>query len=102
MKEHSNINVKKGSTPYKIRLIVQSLIFITFICLLLYADPLAEKDKTVEIFLCLSPLSAIGTMVAAREFIINYRNEIRMNNNGIRVSHDAERIKPANHLIAYK
>ena len=72
MKEHSNINIKTGSTPYKIRLIVQSLIFITFICLLLYADPLAEKDKATEIFLCLSPLSAIGTMVAAREFIINY------------------------------
>jgi polyferredoxin len=72
MTEHSRINVKRGSIPYKIRLIVQSLVFIIFIYLLLHADPLAEKDKTVEIFLCLSPLSAIGAMAAAREFIINY------------------------------
>ena len=72
MTEHSNTNVKTSSAPYKIRRIVQSLIFIIFICLLLYADPLAEKDGMVDIFLRLSPLSAIGAMVAARELILNY------------------------------
>ena len=72
MTEHSNTNVKTGSTPYKIRRIVQSLIFIIFICLLLYADPLAENDGMVDIFLRLSPLSAIGAMVAAKELILNY------------------------------
>ncbi len=40
--------------------------------MLLYADPIAEKDKSVNIFLRLSPLSAIGAMVAAKEFIIQY------------------------------
>jgi len=72
MAEHINTSVKRGSTPYKIRRIVQSLIFIIFICLLLYADPLAEKDGMVDIFLRLSPLSAIGAMVAAKELILNY------------------------------
>ncbi len=72
MTGRSDINVRTGSIPYKIRLCVQTLVFIIFICLLLYADPITEKDRTVNIFLRLSPLSAIGSMVAAREFIINY------------------------------
>ncbi|MFQ5712457.1 MAG: DUF6599 family protein [Candidatus Scalinduaceae bacterium] len=72
MTKRSDINVKKGSLYYKIRLIVQGLIFAIFICLLIHADPIAEKDKAVNIFLRLSPLSAIGAMVAAKEFIFQY------------------------------
>ncbi|MHC4453335.1 MAG: DUF6599 family protein, partial [Planctomycetota bacterium] len=63
---------KKGSINYKIRLTVQTLVFAVFICLLIFADPIAEKDKAVDIFLRMSPLSAIGAMVAAKEFIIRY------------------------------
>ncbi len=72
MTGNSNVNIKKGSTNYKIRLAVQILVFIVFICLLIYADPIAEKDGTVDIFLRMSPLSAIGAMVAAKEFIVRY------------------------------
>ncbi len=72
MTGNSNVNIKKGSINYKIRLAVQILVFIVFICLLIYADPIAEKDGTVDIFLRMSPLSAIGAMVAAKEFIIKY------------------------------
>ena len=72
MKELSNINSKKGSINYKIRLVVQTLVFAAFICLLIFADPIAEKDGTVDIFLRMSPLSAIGAMVAAKEFIVRY------------------------------
>ena len=67
-----DVNAKKGSINYKIRLTVQTLVFAAFICLLVYADPIAEKDGTVDIFLRMSPLSAIGAMVAAKEFIIRY------------------------------
>ena len=66
------VNTKKGSIYYKIRLTVQILVFVVFICLLIYADPIAEKDGTVDIFLRMSPLSAIGAMVAAKEFIVRY------------------------------
>ncbi len=72
MEKRSSANVKIGSKPYKIRLFVQAIVFIIFIFLLLFADPLTERDKTVNIFLRLSPLSAIGAMVAAREFILLY------------------------------
>ena len=72
MTGNSNVNIKKGSINYKIRLAVQILVFIVFICLLIYADPIAEKDGTVDIFLRMSPLSAIGAMVAAKEFIVRY------------------------------
>ncbi|MFQ5685594.1 MAG: DUF6599 family protein [Candidatus Scalindua sp.] len=72
MTEFSKVNTKKGSINYKIRLAVQILVFIVFICLLIYADPIAEKDGTVDIFLRMSPLSAIGAMVAAKEFIVRY------------------------------
>ncbi|MFQ5964439.1 MAG: DUF6599 family protein [Candidatus Scalinduaceae bacterium] len=72
MTGHRDVNVKKGSITYKIRLFVQAFIFIIFICLLIYADPIAERDKAVNIFLRLSPLSAIGAMVAAKEFIVMY------------------------------
>ncbi|MBT7349653.1 4Fe-4S binding protein, partial [candidate division WWE3 bacterium] len=72
MTEHRNINPKKGSINYKIRLIVQVLIFAAFISLLIFADPIAEKNGTVDVFLRMSPLSAIGAMVAAKEFIVRY------------------------------
>ncbi len=72
MAKRGDINIKTGSKPYKIRVFVQAIIFIIFIFLLLFADPLTERDKTVNIFLRLSPLSAIGAMVAAREFIFLY------------------------------
>jgi len=72
MSRHSNVKTAKGSINYKIRLAIQALVFAAFICLLLYADPIAEKDGTVDIFLRMSPLSAIGAMVAAKEFIVRY------------------------------
>ena len=42
--------------------------------MLIFADPIAEKDGIVDIFLRnnMSPLSAIGAMVAAKEFIVRY------------------------------
>ncbi|MCP4252960.1 MAG: 4Fe-4S dicluster domain-containing protein [Candidatus Scalindua sp.] len=72
MTEHRNINSMKGSINYKIRLVVQVLVFAAFISLLVFADPIAEKDGAVDIFLRMSPLSAIGAMVAAKEFIVRY------------------------------
>jgi len=72
MTEINKINSKKGSINYKIRLVVQTLIFAAFICLLIFADPIAEKGGTVDVFLRMSPLSAIGAMVAAKEFIVRY------------------------------
>ncbi len=72
MSKQSNFNAKKGFTNYKIRLVVQTIVFAAFICLLIFADPIAEKDGTVDIFLRMSPLSAIGAMVAAKEFIARY------------------------------
>ena len=68
----SKVNAKKGSINYKIRLMVQTLVFSAFVCLLIFADPIAEKDGMVDIFLRMSPLSAIGAMVAAKEFIVRY------------------------------
>ncbi len=50
-----DVNAKKDSINYKIRLTVQTLIFAAFICLLVYADPIAEKDGAVDIFLRMSP-----------------------------------------------
>jgi len=72
MTGNRDVNAKKGSINYKIRLTVQTLVFAAFICLLVYADPIAEKDGMVDIFLRMSPLSAIGAMVAAKEFIVRY------------------------------
>ena len=72
MTELSKVNTKKGSANYKIRLAVQTVVFAAFICLLIFADPIAEKDGTVDVFLRMSPLSAIGAMVAAKEFIVRY------------------------------
>jgi len=72
MTGHRNVNTKKDSANYKIRLVVQTVVFAAFICLLIFADPIAEKDGTVDIFLRMSPLSAIGAMVAAKEFIVRY------------------------------
>ncbi|MGR3176884.1 MAG: DUF6599 family protein [Candidatus Anammoxibacter sp.] len=60
------------SKLYRIRQTVQVLSFILFICFLVYLDPLTEQGKTVNFFVRLSPLSAIGAMIAARELIINF------------------------------
>ncbi len=68
----SKVKVKKGLTNYKIRLTVQTLVFAAFICLLIYADPIAEKDVMVDIFFRMSLLSAIGAMVVVKEFIMRY------------------------------
>ena len=57
---------------YRIRQSVQVLSFIVFICFLVYIDPLTEQGQTVNFFVRLSPLSAIGAMIAARELIINF------------------------------
>lgn len=57
---------------YRVRQTVQILSYILFICLLIYIDPLTERGKTVNFFVRLSPLSAIGAMVAAREIIVSF------------------------------
>ncbi|MBT6048377.1 MAG: hypothetical protein HOG49_16370, partial [Candidatus Scalindua sp.] len=57
MTELSKVNAKKGSVNYKIRLVVQTVAFTAFICLLIFADPIAEKDGAVDVFLRMSPLS---------------------------------------------
>lgn len=57
---------------YRVRQVVQVLSFTLFVCLLIYADPLSEHGKTVNYFLRLSPLSAIGAMVASREVILKF------------------------------
>ncbi|MDR4504641.1 MAG: 4Fe-4S dicluster domain-containing protein [Candidatus Scalindua sp.] len=57
---------------YKIRLIVQGMLFTLFLVLLIFSDPIAETDRSVNFFLRSSPLSAVAAMVAAREFIIQY------------------------------
>ena len=72
MSGHQTINPRKGSRAYKIRIIVQGILFVVFLFLLIFADPIAEKDTSVNIFLRSSPLSAIGAMVAAKEFIVQY------------------------------
>lgn len=61
-----------GSNMYKLRRISQIVCFILFLCLLIYLDPLTSRGFSPQVFLCLSPLSAIGAMVAAKEFIIEY------------------------------
>ncbi len=58
--------------PYYVRRIVQYLSFSIFLYLLLFLDPLTERDLSANIFLRMSPLSAIGAMMAAKAFILKY------------------------------
>ena len=62
----------KNNWVYYARKISQYLSFSIFIYLLLFLDPLTEKDLSANIFLRMSPLSAIGAMVAAKTFILKY------------------------------
>ena len=63
---------KKNEWPYYARKVVQYLAFSIFIYLLLFLDPLTEKDLSANIFLRMSPLSAIGAMMTAKTFILKY------------------------------
>jgi len=60
----------KGEWVYYARKITQYLSFSIFLYLLLFLDPLTERDLSANIFLRMSPLSAIGTMMAANAFIL--------------------------------
>src|SRR4030067_3799343 len=62
----------KNEWPYYPRKVVQYLTFSFFIYLLLFLDPLTERDFQGNIFLRMSPLSAIGAMMAAKTFILKY------------------------------
>lgn len=65
-------NHNKNEWPYYTRRVVQYLAFSLFIYLLLFLDPLTERDFQGNIFLRMSPLSAIGAMMAAKTFILKY------------------------------
>src|SRR5574337_1198071 len=62
----------KHEWPYYARKITQYLAFSNFLYLLLFLDPLTERDLSANIFLRMSPLSAIGAMMAAKTFILKY------------------------------
>ncbi len=62
----------KNDWFYYARRVVQYLSFSIFIYLLLFLDPLTERDFSANIFLRMSPLSAIGAMMAAKTFISKY------------------------------
>lgn len=62
----------KSSKPYYARKIIQYLSFSVFIYLLVFLDPFTEKDLPVNVFLRMSPLSAIGAMAATKTFIMAY------------------------------
>lgn len=62
----------RNEWPYYGRRVVQYLSFSTFLYLLLFLDPLTEKDLSANIFLQMSPLSAIGAMMATKSFIFKY------------------------------
>ena len=62
----------KHEWPYYARKIVQYLSFSVFLYLLLFLDPLTERDLSANVFLRMSPLSAIGAMMAAKAFILKY------------------------------
>ncbi|MBI2472642.1 MAG: 4Fe-4S dicluster domain-containing protein [Planctomycetes bacterium] len=62
----------RNEWPYYARKVVQYFSFSIFIYLLLFLDPLTEKDLSGNIFLRMSPLSAIGAMMAAKTFILKY------------------------------
>ncbi|MBI5308592.1 MAG: 4Fe-4S dicluster domain-containing protein, partial [Planctomycetes bacterium] len=65
-------NITKDMLPYYARKIVQYLSFSLFLYLLLFVDPLTERDFGANVFLRMSPLSAIGAMAAAKVFIATY------------------------------
>ena len=62
----------KNDWFYYARRVVQYFSFSIFIYLLLFLDPLTEKDLSCNIFPRMSPLSAIGAMMAANTFILKY------------------------------
>ena len=62
----------KNDWFYYARRVVQYFSFSIFIYLLLFLDPLTEKDLSCNIFPRMSPLSAIGAMMAAKTFILKY------------------------------
>ncbi|MCF6157434.1 MAG: 4Fe-4S dicluster domain-containing protein [wastewater metagenome] len=57
---------------YYTRKVIQFLSYFFFIYLLLFLDPFTERDLSGNIFLRMSPLSAVGAMVAAKTYIIKY------------------------------
>jgi polyferredoxin len=65
-------NHNKNTWPYYARRVVQYFSFSVFIYLLLFLDPLTERDISGNFFLRMSPLSAIGAMMAAKIFILKY------------------------------
>ena len=65
-------NCDKNDWFYYARKVVQYLSFSFFIYLLLFLDPFTERDLPANIFLRMSPLSAIGAMIAAKTFILKY------------------------------
>ncbi|HHT9110188.1 MAG TPA: DUF6599 family protein [Candidatus Brocadiaceae bacterium] len=62
----------RNDWPYYLRKTVQFLSFSIFLYLLLFLDPLTERDLSANVFLRMSPLSAIGVMMAAKTFIVKY------------------------------
>lgn len=62
----------QNNWPFHFRRVIQYISFSAFIYLLLFLDPLTERDAPANIFLRMSPLSAIGAMMAVRAFIFNY------------------------------
>lgn len=62
----------QNNRPFHFRRVIQYISFSVFIYLLLFLDPLTERDAPANIFLRMSPLSAIGAMMAVRAFIFNY------------------------------
>lgn len=63
---------KNNEWPYYGRRVVQYLSFSIFLYLLLFLDPLTEKDLSANIFLRMSPLSAVGVMMASKSFVLKY------------------------------
>ncbi|MCC6326000.1 MAG: hypothetical protein DCC43_12225 [Candidatus Brocadia sp.] len=63
---------KNNEWPYYGRRVVQFLSFSLFLYLLFFLDPLTEKDLSANIFLRMSPLSAIGAMMASKSFVLKY------------------------------
>ncbi len=57
---------------YRLRQIVQVLGFAVFLCLLIFLDPITEHGESANFFVRMSPFSAIGAMIAAREIIVNF------------------------------
>lgn len=62
----------RNEWSYFFRTVIQYLSFFLFIYLLLFLDPLTEKDLSGNIFLRMSPFSAIGAMMAAKTVILKY------------------------------